>query len=64
MKPELEMHFEIRENEWDVSIGPDEDGLGLIKISQGDMSVYFSKDAARLLINALTRLREESDDVG
>jgi hypothetical protein len=62
MKPELEMHFEIHENEEVVSIGPDEDGLGLIKISHCGMSVCLSKDAARLLAKAVTRLCEENDD--
>jgi hypothetical protein len=62
MEPELEMHFRIRTCESVVTIGPDEDGLGLIKIEGGGGYLYLSKDAARLLVKAVTRLCEENDD--
>lgn len=62
MKPELEMHFQIHTDGAIVTIGPDEDGLGLIRIAQETQCLYFSKDAARLLVKAVTRLCEESDD--
>ena len=60
MKPELEMHFQIHTDGQTVHIGPDEDGLGLIKISQESQCFYFDKSAARLLVTALTRLCEEN----
>jgi len=38
---------------------PDEDGLGLIKIEEDGRYLYLSKDVARLLVKAVTRLCEE-----
>jgi hypothetical protein len=64
MKPELERHFRIRAGGTLITIGPDEDGLGMIKIQEDGRYLYLNKDVARLLAKAVTRLCEESDDVG
>jgi hypothetical protein len=62
MEPELEMYFRIHTSGTVVTIGPDEDGLGLIKIEGGGGYLYLNKDVARLLVKAVTRLCEENDD--
>jgi hypothetical protein len=59
MEPELEMYFRIHTGGTVVTIGPDEDGLGLIKIEEDGRYLYLSKDVARLLVKAVTRLCEE-----
>lgn len=60
MKPELEMHFQIHTDGQIVHAGPDEDGLGLIRIHYQDQFLYLDKHTVRLLIIALTQLCEEN----